>query len=271
MALSRRTVSSDEGDWYDHPKWYDVVHGPGTADDVDVFERLAMRYVRTRSISGEGVRVLEPACGTGRYLRVLAGRGYNVVGFDIKEGMVAYARRGLERRGLAGDVFVGDMTAFSISPKADFAFCPFSTIRHLMTDDALLAHFACVARALRRGGVYIVGLDLARYGREAVSEDFWSGARGRLLVTQRVGYTPGSARMRLERVRSELVVRTPTRRQVLRSRYDLRTYNEAQWLRVVKRSELRQVGAFDQWDADIVHVQPTTADNGYRNFVLAHA
>ena len=60
-------------DWYRLPAWYDILHAAGTAEEVDGLEAIASRWVRPASRGP--MRWLEPACGTGRYLRVIAGRG----------------------------------------------------------------------------------------------------------------------------------------------------------------------------------------------------
>ncbi|MEO1718089.1 MAG: class I SAM-dependent methyltransferase, partial [Planctomycetota bacterium] len=75
---------------------YDILHGPGTAEDVDALEAIAAKHA-----AGAPDVWLEPACGSGRYLRVAAGRGHSVVGFDYEAGMVEYARERAERAGVA--------------------------------------------------------------------------------------------------------------------------------------------------------------------------
>ena len=59
-----------EGHLYDYPAYYDLIFGSDCAAEVSFFEdcceHLAGRTVR---------RLYEPACGTGRLLVRLAGRG----------------------------------------------------------------------------------------------------------------------------------------------------------------------------------------------------
>lgn len=269
MASARRTrASSIRGDWYDHPSWYDILHAPGTAGETSILERLAMRHVRTRARREGPVRVLEPACGTGRYLRVLAGRSYDVMGFDSKSGMIGYAKQRMNRAGRRADLFVGDMTQFSLRSRADFAFCTFSTIRHITDDQSVLAHLACTARSLRAGGVYIVGLDIADPEFDRQVEDRWVGVRGRCRVTQRVRYTPPARSSRRERVDSEMCITTPLRVRTLETTYHLRTYTSAQWRSLVRRSPFSIVGAYDVTGAPIERDAGPGSAGGYRMFVL---
>ncbi len=242
---------------YADPSVYDILVTPGTAGDLDVLQRVARRWT-SASRSGGGARRpraerwLEPACGTGRFLRVAAARGLRVTGFDASPRMIAYARASLERRGLGrrADVFVAGLTDFL--PRAperafDFAYVPDNTLRHLPDDRAALAHFAQMARALRRGGVYAVGLSLSRYGEEEPSEDVWTGARGRCRVHELVNYLPPERGSRRERVIIHLMIERPRGAQHVDAAFDLRCWDERQWDALVRRSALRRVASLDAW------------------------
>ena len=255
-------------EFYEDPVAYDVIHTPGTAAEVDGLARMAARFVgsdggkrrRSRPEPGstkQGMVWLEPACGSGRYVRVAAGRGIRIVGFDLSEAMVAYARDSLARRGLdeLGSVHVADMTDFARIVRGGsvgFAFNMINTIRHLPSDTAMIAHLEQVRRALRRGGVYAVGLDVGEPGQESASEDVWTGQRGLLRVTQIAQYEPplppqpprvGS---RSERVVNHIVVKTPSGEQHFDSAYTLRTYTTKQWTRLIERSGFELVGTVDE-------------------------
>ncbi len=223
---------------------YDVLHTPGTAGEVDGLERIERRFTGARGGSAPTAPVwLEPACGTGRYLRVAAGRGRRVVGFDLSEEMVGYARARLSRLGHArrSRVFVGDMGRFAdrVPWRVGLAFNLINTIRHLESDKALRAHLAEVARTLSPGGVYAVGLSTCVYGAEMESEDVWDARRGTMRVTQAVQYLPADAGDRVERVVSHMSVRTPTGGRHIDSAYTLRAYSLAQWYDAIAGSAMR--------------------------------
>lgn len=229
---------------YPEPGVYDVLHAPGTAAEVDGLQRIAARWVGAKATTW-----LEPACGTGRYLRVASRRGIRCIGFDRDPAMVAYARRG-------GDPFrvvVAEMTGFAPAlgrARADFAFNLHNTIRHLPSDAAMLAHFSEMARVLR-GGVYAVGLSLTRYGAEEPEEDVWEGRRGRMRVQQLVQYLPPPGRGRFERVVSHVRIERPAGVTQHDSTYDLRCYDLAQWRRLVARSPFRIVATVNGAGATI--------------------
>jgi len=182
--------------------------------------------------------VVEPACGTGRYLRVFAGRGHRVVGIDSTREMIAYAHARMARFRSRARMIHGDMTAFAM-PRAwrvDMAFNLINSIRHLGSDRAMLDHLRCVRGALRPGGIYVVGMSVCQYGAEFPSEDVWRATRGSVSVTQVVQYHPADPRSRKEQVHSMLVVVTPRREAHLNSSYHLRSYSCPQWVSLIRRS-----------------------------------
>ncbi|HYE61559.1 MAG TPA: class I SAM-dependent methyltransferase [Phycisphaerales bacterium] len=266
-------------DFYADPLVYDVLHAPGTAGEVAVLRRVARRFTAGRV----SPLWLEPACGTGRYLIRGAKFGVRGVGFDLSEAMVEYARSRAREAGVGRRVRlrVASMESFVKAcglreGSVDFAFNLINTIRHLSSDAAMLAHFGEVARVLRRDGVYAVGLSLAAYGLESVTEDTWSGRAKGLSVTQVVQYLPpgsggGDARrgegQRQERVVSHVTVRRRRRggdeETHFDSTYALRSYNLRQWLTLIERSPLEIAGVVDSSGADAAAREP-----GYFVFVL---
>lgn len=190
---------------YREPALYERLHRAGTADEarllVDLFE-----------LHGNGGGDwLEPACGTGRLLAALAKKGFKTQGYDLSPEAVAYARK----RGVYAEV--GDLRTWKKPKTFDAAFCLLGTIRHLMTDKELLAHLKCVAASLRRGGIYIVGLDLTDYDLAEDDEEAWEEHVVVCVAPDR--------KRRLERVIN--LVTTPD--GVVESSYDLRSYDLSEW------------------------------------------
>ncbi|MCB9840957.1 MAG: class I SAM-dependent methyltransferase [Phycisphaeraceae bacterium] len=265
-------------DFYADPAIYDILHTPGTAEEVDALLALCRRFVprSKRQRATRTLTLLEPACGTGRYLRVLASRGHRAIGFDREGVMVEYAARRLERFGPLASVFQADFETFAdhLPPASiDVAFTPINSLRHLQTDRAMLAHFGQVARVLRPGGFYAVGLSITAYGVEEPSEDVWEGARGTCRVRQVVQYLPapgrhgggagGGADARSERVISHMTIFTPRGVREIDSTYSLRAYDLAQWRSLVDRSPLRIEAVVDEQGEDLALAPP-----GYGVFVL---
>ena len=262
----------NDADWYDFPAWYDILHARGTAREVRGLEAIARRFADTpvyrRSTRSDArPRWIEPACGSGRYLRAAASRGIRTVGIDANPHMIAYAKRSFAGRGLDGRFIAGDMTTTTIRPAADFAFCTINTIRHLPDDRAMLAHLEVIAASLKPGGVYAVGIGLTDYESEYPSEDTWTGTRGRCRVNQVIQYLPASRERRVECAINHLTIVTPRGERHVDSVYELRAYSLRQWMRLLRRCPLELVGVCDE-QAEPLEQGPSHAVNGYAIFVL---
>jgi len=249
---------------------YDVLHAPGTAKEV-----AGLREIRAQYAAGTPESWLEPACGTGRFVRLLARQGERVIGFDRSADAVWYCRdrlrRGGKRAADLAEVSVAEMAGFKPPRRrVGVAFNTINTIRHLGSDEDLLRHFELIAASLDPAGLYAVGLSLTAYGLEPPTEDVWKAARGRLRVTQVVNYLPpegdGSreaGRGRAEQVYSHVTVERPSGTQEIVDRYALRTYSRAQWVGVLERSALRL-----EWVTDERGVPMDLPESGYRMYLL---
>lgn len=162
---------------YRAPRLYEIAFDVNRKSEVDFlvycFKRYARRPVR---------RVLDLACGTGPHLIRLAERGYRMVGLDLSPANIAYVAERLGSRQLAGELLVGDMADFRLSEPVDAAICMQDSQGHLLTNEQLLAHLRCVARAIRRGGLYVFDRYVASSWTNPARSWSWSRRRGRLLV-----------------------------------------------------------------------------------------
>jgi SAM-dependent methyltransferase len=270
-------------DWYDHPKWYDILHARGTAAEVTGVEAIAERFAGWDR-EDRYLNLLEPGCGTGRHLRVAARRGHQCWGIDLSEPMLAYARHNLDQAGLKATLVDLDMASFTAADlklghqRIDVALCFINSVRHLPTEESIVSHLKSVSRVLSREGVYAVGVGLAAYGSEQESEDVWKGSRGRCSVTQMVQYLPppnlvvgdrGSEiePMRNERVVSQLAITTPSREVFISHTFSLRTYSAAEWEAVLRKAGMRVVGLVDEFGDDL-DWDWRSGTHGYAVFVL---
>lgn len=239
-------------DFYHDAEVYDALHAPGTSGEAAVVAKIARRLTGKR----RGVmRFYEPACGTGRHLIALSRKGHACIGVDLEPGMVAFAEREAERCGVSDRVrFVcGDMTKVVLvgDERVDAAFCLINSIRHLMSDRAMVAHLRCVRASLTAGGVYVVGIELIEPELAQPSEDVWSGRKHGVRVKQVVQYLPPEAGERIETVISTMLVRrlgesgTRGSERQVDSSYKLRTYTPSQWGAIVAKAGFEVAGVYN--------------------------
>ena len=145
--------------YVDYAEYYDVDHQGQI--DVPFYREYA---------EGCGSPVLELACGTGRVLIPLAEAGFDMVGLDQSENMLARCRDKVAERGLEDRVqlFLADMAAYEL-PRRDFclAYVPVRSFTHLYTQGTQLACLERTYAHLRPGGLFIVDVYAPDYGRLA--------------------------------------------------------------------------------------------------------
>jgi len=226
---------------YNHPKYYDLVFGSDWQAEVDFLQQVFARHA-PRPVH----RVFEPGCGTGRLMYRLAKAGYQVAGNDLAPPAVDYCNRRLQRHGFPATAEVGDMTDFRVRRKFDAAFNMINTFRHLPSEEHAERHLQCTARALRKGGLYVLGLHLTPTRGEPMSEEHWAARRGNLTVLSRLWTEQHNRRQRNERVRMSFDVYTPTRSLRLINCTDFRIYTARQMADLLDRVALfRLLATYD--------------------------
>jgi SAM-dependent methyltransferase len=223
---------------YAEPALYDLIHAAGTDDEVWLLDRIAGLH------GTSGLRsALEPACGTGRYLAGLLRRGWTVEGYDLSADMARYAAARLKKYGKRAVVKTGDMRTYKT---ARLVFNLLSTFRHLMNDKDALAHLRRCASSLAPGGVMVLGMDLALYGKDEPDEETWT-ERGMNHVMMTL---PPERRARRERIMNFVTV---PRRKVIESHYDLRSYDAREFAALLAKSplELRAAYGYDGKPAEL--------------------
>lgn len=142
-------------------RYTEEVHPTGLFDaEADVFDEY---FVET------GARVLDVGCGTGRTTKPLADRGFDVVGVDRSEQMVATAREhypDIEFR-------VDDATDLSIPDATfDYVFFSYNGIDCVYPRSERVRVLREIHRVLRPGGVFAFSSHNWLYVFPALVDDF---------------------------------------------------------------------------------------------------
>jgi SAM-dependent methyltransferase len=236
----------EEIDWYELPRFYDMIFDLYTRKEADFLEAAHERYAATR-----GRRALEPACGSGRLVHEMARRGWRVEGSDLSESMLDYGRERLSRSGLRARMTRGDMAAIpdpGARRRFDLAYSLVSTFKYLASEAQARAHLRGVARALKPGGIFVLGFHLTDYTETGTSRERWVAERGGTRVVCNIHGWPPDRRSRRERVRSRLTVEEGGRSRRAETNWSFRTYDARQarsLLRSVPQLELAATHDFD--------------------------
>ncbi len=232
-------------DWYDTPRYYDLVFDEDTALEGFFLEQAHQLYGSSR-----GRRCLEPACGSGRLVVEMARREWKVSGNDISKPMLAYARARLKEENLKARLLHGDMCELGLKGRFDLAHCLVSTFKYLDTESKARQHFTRIADLLVPGGIYCLGMHLTNYSRTKYERERWVVEAGATHVTCNIQAWPPLAKERKERMRSRMRIEENGSEHTQETNWWFRTYNADQLRRTIaqeKRLELVAVHDF-QYD-----------------------
>ena len=223
------TARFEEVDWYDTPRYYDIIFDVDSVLECDFLEAMRERHGTTR-----GRRVLEPACGSGRLVAEMARRGYRVSGFDKNEHMLEYARRRLSRLGLRATLRGMELDDFRFRERFDLAHCLVSTFKYLPDEERARRHLECTARALKKGAIYVLGFHLSHYDSHAKTRERWNESRDGTDVTCTTQFWPPDRRSRIERARTRLTVHEHGVTRRFETSWRFRSYNARQVRRLLE-------------------------------------
>jgi SAM-dependent methyltransferase len=206
---------------------YDRAFGWVVDDEIDWL--LALLGPRCR-------RVLEPGCGTGRYLEALERRGIEAVGIDNSPAMIETARR-------RGTAVLADMAAFELGRSFDGAICAISTVAVLTSADCA-RHLACTARHLNPGGRYLVQLAIRdpEHPEGALHLSLWERAGVRVTwSTEALDLVRGE-----ERQGSKIeVLEGPSAGEVVEEVHVVTAWTPASWSKAVEASPFALEAVYD--------------------------
>lgn len=246
---------------YDFPKYYDLVYGSDWKAEFDFLEDCFRKHARR-----EVRRLIEPACGTGRLLIRFAQGGYEVAGNDLNPKAVEFCNARFGRRGFPPPAVVGDMADFRVRRKFDAAFNMINSFRHLPSEEAAEGHLRCMAGALAKGGLYVLGLHLTPTQGERVERESWSARRGNLAVISTLWSEELDRKKRNERVGMWFDVQTPTRRFRIVDEMDYRVYTARHMRKLLEKVpqwEVVETYDFAYEIDDPIRIGPETEDVVY--------
>lgn len=248
---------------YDFPVYYDLVFGSDTAAEMKFLGKCFDRYV-----DGKVRRVFEPACGTGRLIYRMGrpdveGGGLEVGGIDLNEKAIDYCNRRLERLNIKGRAMVGDMSDFEVKRPYDAAFNTINSFRHLQTEAGAQAHLEAMARAVRPGGIYALGLHLTPTRGETTDHESWSARRGQLSINTYMWPIEKNAKKRLEKFGIRFDVYKPTQSLRIEDALELRSYTADQFQKLLDSVPVWEICEwFDfAYDADAPTVVNETSED----------
>lgn len=147
--------------------------GAGAAQE----NRFGEKGIGERTVDERRI-VVDLGCGTGKLTELLAARGYDMIGIDLSEDMLAIAQQRKEASGSSILYSLQDMREFELYGAAGAMVSVGDSINYLLEEEDLAAMFRCVERALLPGGVFVFDFKTVHLYRDVIGDRTIAEDRG---------------------------------------------------------------------------------------------
>lgn len=120
---------------------------------ADYIEKILKRHGIDKGL------VLELGCGTGTMTRLMAQKGYDMIGIDISEDMLSLAIQRSQKKDDGILYLCQDMREFELYGTVAAIYCVCDTINYMLTTDDLGKVFQLAGNYLDPGGLFIFDMD----------------------------------------------------------------------------------------------------------------
>lgn len=117
--------------------------------------------------------ILEPMCGTGRFLVPLLEHGYAVTGFDYSPHMLNVCRKKCKERKLTSTLLEATFETVSLHELYNLIFIPSGSFGHLITPEQVFQALKFIADRLKQGGKFVFEIETLTAIREP--QGVWKG------------------------------------------------------------------------------------------------
>ena len=167
---------------YGLPRETDIKAGSETAGETGItdFNAECETGVKTDTKAGsetdgeylaeERNIVVDLGCGTGKLTELLASRGYDMIGIDLSEDMLAIAQQRKIEAGSSTLYTLQDMRDFELFGAAGAMVSAGDSINYLLQEEDLEAMFRCVERGLLPGGVFVFDFKTIHLYRDEIGD-----------------------------------------------------------------------------------------------------
>lgn len=117
--------------------------------------------------------ILEPMCGTGRFLIPLVEKGHKVAGFDTSPDMLKGCRKKCKDRGLTPELHEASFETFRTTSQYDLIYIPSGSFCHLLTSEQVSQALSWIADRLSANGKFVFEVETLKAVREP--QGTWRG------------------------------------------------------------------------------------------------
>jgi CBS domain-containing protein/SAM-dependent methyltransferase len=181
-----------EAPWYETFFDHHYQQGFASFTTPDITQRQVTFMVKALHLAPHS-RILDLGCGTGRHSLALGERGFQVVGLDLSETLLAQARHEGQQRWFPIEFVQGDMRALPYENHFDAVICYFSTFGYF--DDADNRRvLEQVSAALKPGGQLLLDLNNRDHALHHLSGRRWWPGEGDAVLLEEIHFDAQQSR-----------------------------------------------------------------------------
>src|SRR3989344_7329802 len=228
---------------YNYPFYYSIAFSFVDVDrQTKLFSDFIRKYSRIRV-----KRVLDLGAGPGSQARAFARRGYDVVALDKSRAMISYVQRLAKEENLQISVVNKEFVSFDLSKKVDFAFMLMGTIGYIKNRNELSSHLRCMARVLKKGGLYLIeNFRMNENDKNLFKGQRWTMSRDGVIVKTKYLLKMIDKKKKLVEENLELLVKDGNKRLIVSNRTRSTLIPFQEFLHVLEMNGAFQfIGAFD--------------------------
>jgi SAM-dependent methyltransferase len=253
---------------YTDPLYYDIAFSWDLESEIGFLKGVFAEHVPFPV-----ERLLEPACGTGRFLRALPAHGIAATGYDLLPEMVAFASGRIAEAGFEAEAraVLGDMRTARFEPCFDAALNSVNSFCYLLEDEDVESHLLATAASLKPGAVYVVHFSMAYEGELPSDLSTWTMGRDGVVVTTSWSIETEDAESgRSVHVSKQEITEGGETRTVI-DRHELRVWTDETFRAMVERTGAFRLAGVrgDGFDYDRVPLdRRITGEMGNHYFIL---
>jgi len=233
---------------YNNPKYYELAFSfRDIPKEVNFIEEVISKESKIPVKT-----FLEIASGNSPHMRELCKRGYEYIGLELNEMMVAYAENIIKKSALSAEIVKGDMVTFILQKSVDCALLFLGSF-YVNSDEELRDHLDSVASVVRKGGLYILDGAVSFYPGDVRTQS-WEMAEGKTKVTTAYEFKWKDEKKALSEAKITLLVDDEGQRMKLEHIEKRKIYSSEEFIkRASDTGEWEYAGSFGDFN---IHKKP---------------
>jgi len=143
---------------FENPRYFEIAfQHRDIGKECDFIESVMETFSKT-----DNRKALDIYCGTGAHILELLRRGYDVDGFDCTDPMLEYVRKKLNPKFYKPRLWKDNLESFTVEGEYGLLTNMLTSFNYITTNEGVLSHLECAAKALSYGGIYIIEMNHPR-------------------------------------------------------------------------------------------------------------